>query len=65
MKVRLGRALVEYVAGEHQLALADTRAAVTEARELGRNGEDLVEIGEHNISVMETDGSNLRPYEIL
>lgn len=65
VKVRLGRALVEYVAGEHQLAVAETKAAVREARELGRDGEDLVEIGAYNISVMETDGSNLRPYEIL
>ena len=63
--MRLGRALVEYVAGAHDTALADTRAAVDDARRLGPGSHDLVEYGEHNIAVMEGDGHDLRPYEIL
>lgn len=65
VKVQLGRVLVEYIAGAHETALAETRTAVGTARELGRDGEDLVEIGEHNIAVMERGGRDLRPYEIL
>ena len=63
VKTRLGRALVDYVAGEERRALAETRSAVELAQKMGE--EDLVEIGQHNISVMARDGQDLRPYEIL
>lgn len=63
VKVRLGRALVDYTAGAREVALADTRAAVEEARAAGQT--DLVKTGESNVSVMERDGVDLRPYEIL
>ena len=65
VKVRLGRALVDYVAGSHDTALPDTRNAVDDARRLGPGSQDLVEYGERNIAVMEEDGHDLRPYEIL
>ncbi len=65
VKVRPGRALVDYVAGAHDTALADTRNAVDDARRLGPGSQDLVEYGELNIAVMEGNGDDLRPYEIL
>lgn len=63
VKVRLGRALVDYLAGARSTALAETTAAVEEAVSLRE--EDLIEIGEHNIVVMKRGGSDLHPYEIL
>lgn len=63
VKTRLGRALVDYMAGEERLALTETRSAVELAQKMGE--EDLVEIGQHNASAMERGGHDLRPYEIL
>jgi tetratricopeptide (TPR) repeat protein len=65
VKVRLGTALVDYMAGSRTMALADTRSAVADACTLGRDGVDLVRDGEYNITVMERGGEELRPYEIL
>lgn len=63
VKVRLGRALVQYEAGARDAALAETIDAADAARELG--DKDLIETGERNREVMETGGANLTPYEIL
>lgn len=65
VKVRLGHALVDYVSGARSEALADTRAALADAKQLGPAGIDLVEWGEANVTVMERNGVELRPYEIL
>jgi tetratricopeptide (TPR) repeat protein len=63
VKVRLGRALVEYASGSREVALAETRVAVDDARTLGE--DDLVKTGEQNLTVMERGGIDLHPYEIL
>jgi tetratricopeptide (TPR) repeat protein len=63
VKSRMGRALVDYLAGDTEGAARVTADGVAEASSTGH--PDLVDIGTHNVAVMGRGGRDLRPYEIL